>query len=82
MTTQQQEQIVKTAVARFKFTASAQNGLIVVRDNKGRVAGTVSADGSIERKYAGAQALMGALIRDAINIALRAEQARLDAISA
>jgi hypothetical protein len=72
MDQQQLEQIVKVAVARFGFSASVQSNLIVVKDGKGRVAGSIDTAGVLERKYNGNQALMGALVRDAIKAAIKA----------
>ena len=62
---------VSGAVARYKMTAVVRGEFVAVVDNKGRTAATVALDGRIDRKYAGAQALCGALVRDAISAAIR-----------
>ena len=62
---------ISTAVARYQFTARENSGTIEIRDAKGRLAGTV-ANGTVTRKQAGAQQLMGSLVRDAIVAALKA----------
>lgn len=62
---------VSTAVAKYDMTARMTGDLIGIYDKKGKLSGTVSADGAIERKYDGRQALMGAIVRDAITVALK-----------
>ena len=73
--TQTMEQIVSQAVAPFGMTASTVTNLVVVRDRKGRVCGNVNTDGVIDRKYDGKQALMGAIVRDAIAGAIKTAKA-------
>ena len=62
---------ISTAVAKYDMTARLQGDLIVVYNKKGRLAGTVTTDGTIDRKYDGKQALMGSIVRDSIAAALR-----------
>lgn len=62
---------ISTAVAKYDMTARAAGDLVGVYNKKGRLAGTVAQDGTIDRKYDDKQALMGALVRDAIVAALR-----------
>ena len=65
------EQVVGQAVAQYGMTVSTVTNLVVVRDRKGRVCGNVNTDGVIDRKYDGKQALMSALVRDAIAGAIK-----------
>lgn len=65
------ENTINNAVSKFGFTARQNGNVIEVRDNKGRLAGTV-ANGIVTRKQMGAQQLMGALVRDAIVNAIKA----------
>lgn len=62
---------ISTAVAKYSFTARLNGDCVEVRDNKGRLAGTV-ANGTVTRRQVGSQQLMGALVRDAISAALKA----------
>lgn len=62
---------ISTAVAKYDMTARSTGDLVGVYNKKGKLAGTVAADGVIDRKFDGKQALMGALVRDAIVAALR-----------
>lgn len=66
-------EIVSAAIAKFGFTARPTGDLVSVYNAKGRLAGTVDASGNIDRKFEGKQALMGALVRDAISTALKGE---------
>ena len=61
---------ISTAVAKYDMTARMTGDLVSVY-KKGRLAGTVTMDGTVDRKYDGKQTLMGALVRDAITAALK-----------
>lgn len=63
---------ISTAIARFGLTARTTGESVSIYDAKGRLTGTVAGNGTVERKYNGKQALMGALVRDAIVAALAA----------
>lgn len=71
MSTTQQIETIGKAIGKFDMTARPVGTLVGVYDKKGRLAGTVSAAGAIDRKFDGKQALMGALVRDAIVASLR-----------
>jgi hypothetical protein len=60
---------IKTAVAKFSFTANGTAEQVIVKDNKGRIAAVVTPAG-IDRKKIGQQQLCGALVRDAIKAAM------------
>ena len=62
---------ISTAVAKYDMTARMTGDLVGVYNKKGRLAGTVTMDGTVDRKYDGKQTLMGALVRDAITAALK-----------
>jgi len=62
---------IQEAVAQFGFSAVvASNDLVIVRNNKGQDCANVTTTG-VERKYAGAKTLCGALVRNAINSAIQ-----------
>lgn len=62
---------IQEAVSQFGFSASiASNDLVVIRNKKGQVAASVSENG-VEQKYCGSKNLCGALVRNAINAAIR-----------
>lgn len=60
---------IKTAVAKFSFTADGTAEQVIVKDNKGRIAAVVTPTG-IDRKKIGQQQLCGSLVRDAIKAAM------------
>lgn len=62
--------IVNESVSRYNLTARIDGNLIGVYDTKRRLAGTVTIDGVIDRKYIGSKVLMGSLVRDSIKTAI------------
>jgi hypothetical protein len=62
---------ISTAVAKYDMTARMTGDLVSVYNKKGRLAGTVTPEGIVDRKFDGKQALMGALVRDSITAALK-----------
>jgi hypothetical protein len=60
---------IKTAVAKFGFTADGTVEQIIVKNKKGQVAALVTPAG-VEQKKQGQQNLCGALVRDAIKGAM------------
>lgn len=64
---------VQEAVKSFDMTAKEWEGMILVINKKGQMAGHVKADGTIKEKYLGARNLMGKLVYYAIRDALTQE---------
>jgi len=64
-------QKIQQAIAQFKFTATQDVTQIRVFTPKGQLAAVVE-NGVIAPKYAGAKALCGSLVRNAIREALAA----------
>jgi YD repeat-containing protein len=62
---------VGIAVRKYSMSVRLTGSSVSVYDRKGNLAGTVAADGTVEQKYAGKKNLMGALVRDDINAALK-----------
>jgi hypothetical protein len=60
---------IKTAVAKFGFTADGTTEQIIVKNKKGQIAAVVTPAG-VEQKKQGQQNLCGALVRDAIKGAM------------
>ena len=60
---------IKTAVAKFSFTADGSADQVIVKNKKGQIAAVVTAAG-VEQKKQGQQNLCGALVRDAIKAAM------------
>ena len=61
---------ISGAINKYGMTARQTGDTVAVYDKKGRLAGTVDNAGKIDRKYDGRQALMSALVRDAIRSAI------------
>ena len=62
---------IQFAVSQFGFNAVVvSNNLVIVRNGKNVTCAHVTAAG-VEQKYSGAKNLCGALIRNAINAAVR-----------
>ena len=60
---------IKTAVAKFSFTADGTSEKVIVKNKKGQIAAVVTPAG-VEQKKLGQQNLCGALVRDSIKAAM------------
>lgn len=72
MTTAQIIETIKEACTKYGFTAK-EEGQIVKLYNRGSLAGVIASGEAMtmERKFAGQKTLMGSLVRNDINTAIR-----------
>jgi len=69
-TIEKNEKLIEV-LAKYSLTIKEPVGSVsIVLDRKGIAIGSIALDGTIERKYSGQKALMGALIRDEIKNAI------------
>ena len=67
------EKISQPLSEKYQYTCKVRDGRVIVTNHKGQEAGTVWHDGSaiqIERKYSGAQSLMGVPVAKLIRATL------------
>ena len=69
-TIEQNEKII-VVLEKYSLTCSVESDTVILRDKKNAVIGTIELDGTVTRKMAGRQQLMGSLIRDDLKKALK-----------
>ena len=67
--THQNEKII-AVLTKYSLTCETADDVVLLRDKKNRVIGTIEIDGTITRKQLGTQQLMGSLIRNDLRSAL------------
>ena len=71
MTPRTIEQRIIAVLEKYSLRAECTAEVVMLRDKKDRLIGTIESDGTVTRRSAGAQQLMGALVRNDLVAALR-----------
>lgn len=71
MRTFEQNEKIIAVLEKYSLTCECDDkDVVLLRDRKGRVIGTIGLDGTVEQKFSGRQNLMGTLVRNELRAAV------------